>query len=114
MASAQGRPTLRFDPTQLPSHSGRLGEQQRLAFARLLLHRPRWIFMEEATDEASQDAMTQLVLDELPDAALVSIGQRPGLAAFHTRTPTLVRAECGARLSRPRRRPKLAKPAPAR
>jgi putative ATP-binding cassette transporter len=83
-----------------------LGEQQRLAFARLLLHRPRWIFMDEATaalDEANQDAMMQLVLDELPEAALVSIGHRPGLSAFHTRTLTLVRAEGGARFSRPRR-----------
>lgn len=83
-----------------------LGEQQRLAFARLLLHRPRWIFMDEATaalDEANQDAMMQLVLDELPEAALISIGHRPGLAAFHERTLTLVRAEGGARFSRPRR-----------
>lgn len=83
-----------------------LGEQQRLAFARLLLHRPRWIFMDEATaalDEANQDAMMQLVLDELPKAALVSIGHRPGLACFHTRTLNLVRAEGGARFSRPRR-----------
>ncbi|MEI6160891.1 MAG: ABC transporter ATP-binding protein/permease [Roseococcus sp.] len=85
-----------------------LGEQQRLAFARLLLHAPRWIFMDEATaalDEANQDAMMQLVLDALPDAALISIGHRPGLAAFHTRTLNLVRAEGGARLSRPRRKP---------
>lgn len=85
-----------------------LGEQQRLAFARLLLHKPRWIFMDEATaalDEANQDGMMQLVLDELPDAALVSIGHRPGLAAFHTRTLTLVRAEGGARLSRTRMKP---------
>ncbi|UPY38798.1 ABC transporter ATP-binding protein/permease [Sediminicoccus sp. KRV36] len=84
-----------------------LGEQQRLAFARLLLHAPRWIFMDEATaalDEANQDAMMQLVLDALPDSALISIGHRPGLAAFHTRTLTLVRAEGGAKLSRPRRK----------
>jgi len=85
-----------------------LGEQQRLAFARLLLHKPSWIFMDEATaalDEANQDAMMQLVLDELPGAALVSIGHRPGLEAFHTRTLTLRRAEGGARLVRPKRGP---------
>ena len=64
--------------------------------------------MDEATaalDEANQDAMMQLVLDELPEAALVSIGHRPGLAAFHTRTLTLVRAEGGARLGRLNRKP---------
>ncbi|MDB5413373.1 MAG: hypothetical protein JWR10_1708 [Rubritepida sp.] len=84
-----------------------LGEQQRLAFARLLLHKPRWIFMDEATaalDEANQDAMMQLVLDELPDAALISIGHRPGLAAFHTRTLKLVRADGGAQLALPKRK----------
>lgn len=85
-----------------------LGEQQRLAFARLMLHQPKWIFMDEATaalDEANQDAMMQLVIDELPGAALVSIGHRPGLEAFHTRTLNLVRSEGGARLARkPRKR----------
>jgi putative ATP-binding cassette transporter len=86
-----------------------LGEQQRLAFARLLLHRPAWIFMDEATaalDEANQDAMMTLVVERLPDAALVSIGHRPGLDAFHTRTLTLRRAEGGARLHAPPRPPR--------
>lgn len=82
------------------------GEQQRLAFARLLLHRPAWIFMDEATaalDEANQDAMMELVLEELPDSALISIGHRPGLDRFHTRSITLQRAEGGARLVLPGR-----------
>jgi len=85
-----------------------LGEQQRLAFARLVLHQPKWIFMDEATaalDEANQDAMMQLVVDDLSQAALISIGHRPGLEAFHTRTLQLLRAEGGATLSRPKRGP---------
>lgn len=89
-----------------------LGEQQRLAFARLFLHKPAWIFMDEATaalDERNQDAMMQLVLDELPESALVSIGHRPGLEAFHTRTMKLQRAEGGARLSKPPPRPRKPK-----
>ena len=80
-----------------------LGEQQRLAFVRLLLHRPRWIFMDEATaalDEANQDAMMRLAIERVPDASLISIGHRPGLEAFHTRTLQLLRAEGGARLAR--------------
>jgi putative ATP-binding cassette transporter len=84
-----------------------LGEQQRMAFARLLLHKPAWIFMDEATaalDEANQDMMMQLVVDRLPDVALVSIGHRPGLEAFHNRTLTLHLQEGGARLSLPPRR----------
>jgi putative ATP-binding cassette transporter len=81
-----------------------LGEQQRLAFARLLLHRPRWVFMDEATaalDEANQDAMMRLFREELAETALVSIGHRPGLDAYHDRTLTLVRSATGARLQAP-------------
>jgi putative ATP-binding cassette transporter len=80
-----------------------LGEQQRLAFARLLLQKPRWIFLDEATaalDEENQDAMMNLLLEALPDVALISIGHRPGLDAFHTRTLTLEKAEGGARFRR--------------
>jgi len=80
-----------------------LGEQQRFAFARLLLQRPRWIFLDEATaalDEANQDEMMALLIGTLPDAAIVSIGHRPGLEAFHTRSLTLVKAEGGARFQR--------------
>jgi putative ATP-binding cassette transporter len=93
-----------------------LGEQQRLAFARLLLHRPRWVFMDEATaalDEANQDTMMRLFEDELADSALVSIGHRPGLDRYHDRTLTLTRGTDGATLGARRR--KVAAPArPAR
>jgi vitamin B12/bleomycin/antimicrobial peptide transport system ATP-binding/permease protein len=87
-----------------------LGEQQRLAFARLVLQRPRWIFMDEATaalDEGNQDAMMQLAIDGVPGASLISIGHRPGLEVFHTRTLQLVRAEGGARLARQPKRSAL-------
>jgi putative ATP-binding cassette transporter len=83
-----------------------LGEQQRLAFARLLLHRPGWVFLDEATaalDEENQDAMMRLFREELADSALVSIGHRPGLDVYHDRTLHLVRAPDGARLSVRRR-----------
>ena len=65
-----------------------LGEQQRLGFARLLLHRPRWIFLDEATsalDEANQAARYALLAAELPGAAVVSIGHREGLGRHHDR-----------------------------
>jgi putative ATP-binding cassette transporter len=60
--------------------------------------------MDEATaalDEENQDAMMTLVIEELPDSALVSIGHRPGLEAFHTRVLTLVKRPGGARFQRP-------------
>jgi putative ATP-binding cassette transporter len=84
-----------------------LGEQQRLAFARLLLHRPRWVFMDEATaalDESNQDRLMSLFREELADSSLISIGHRPGLDAYHDRTLTLVRGAEGARLTARRRR----------
>ena len=85
-----------------------LGEQQRLAFARLLLHKPRWVFMDEATaalDEANQDMLMGLFREELAECSLLSIGHRPGLDAYHDRTLTLVRGTEGARLTARRRRP---------
>ena len=67
---------------------------QRLAFARLLIHNPRWIFLHEATsslDAAGRAAMMALLLDAFPAATLITIDQDPALAAFHRRHLTLVR-----------------------
>jgi putative ATP-binding cassette transporter len=64
-----------------------LGEQQRLAFARVLLHRPKIAFLDEATsaiDEAQEQALYELLRRELPDCILVSVGHRSTLHAFHT------------------------------
>ncbi|MBY0336102.1 MAG: ABC transporter ATP-binding protein/permease [Acetobacteraceae bacterium] len=112
-----GRLSERLDEVERWDRVLSLGEQQRLAFARLLLHRPKWVFMDEATaalDEANQDAMMNLVIEELPEVGLVSIGHRPGLEVFHTRTLQLQRAEGGARLSKPRRQAKPPRRSPLR
>src|SRR5207302_3653884 len=85
------------------------GERQRLAFARLLLHRPEWVFMDEATsaiDEDGQDALMRLFAKELAGTTVVSIAHRPGMDAFHDRTLTLAHAVGGARLvKKPRAHP---------
>jgi vitamin B12/bleomycin/antimicrobial peptide transport system ATP-binding/permease protein len=64
------------------------GEQQRLAFARALLYRPDWLFLDEATaslPEADQDRLYRLLRDELKRTTIVSIGHRESLVKYHTK-----------------------------
>ena len=78
-----------------------LGQQQLIGFARLLLHRAAWVFLDEATsalDEISQRRVMSIFDHELSGASVLSIGHRPGLEAFHTRTLHLVRTPAGAML----------------
>jgi vitamin B12/bleomycin/antimicrobial peptide transport system ATP-binding/permease protein len=85
-----------------------LAEQQRLAFARLLLHRPRYVFMDDATsglNDAELLRMMDLFRAELPEAALISTGTRPGLERWHERTLKLTSDAAGARLELRRRTP---------
>ncbi len=61
-----------------------LGEQQRLAFARLLLSSPRFVVLDEAT--SALDVNTERHLYKLlaeREMALVSVGHRPTLTSFH-------------------------------
>ncbi len=61
-----------------------LGEQQRLAFARLLLNAPRLVVLDEATsalDVATERHLYSLLAER--DMAFVSVGHRPTLTAFH-------------------------------
>jgi len=63
------------------------GEQQRLAFVRVLLTRPEVLFLDEATSALDPDTeqwMYELVLRELPDAAIVSIAHREMVEKFHS------------------------------
>jgi putative ATP-binding cassette transporter len=67
------------------------GEQQRLAFARALLNKPDWLFLDEATaalPEDAQAALYRLLKERLPQTTVVSIGHRESLAAFHERRLT--------------------------
>jgi putative ATP-binding cassette transporter len=70
------------------------GEQQRLAIARALLKKPRWLFVDEATsalDEAAEAtlyARLQALMAE-SNGALVSIAHRPAVAQFHQSQWTL-------------------------
>mgnify|MGYP001331597482 CR=1 FL=1 len=62
-----------------------LGEQQRLAFGRLLLNSPRFAVLDEATsalDVATEKHLYKLLKSR--DLAVISVGHRPTLIDFHS------------------------------
>jgi putative ATP-binding cassette transporter len=64
------------------------GEQQRVAFARVLLKKPKAVFLDEATsaiDEGQEFALYRALRDRLPDCIVVSVSHRPTLDQHHDR-----------------------------
>ncbi|MGE3149953.1 MAG: ABC transporter ATP-binding protein/permease, partial [Pseudorhodoplanes sp.] len=77
------------------------GEKQRLAFARLLIDKPDIVVMDEATsalDTESQAKLMTMIGEKLPGLAIISVGHRAELEAFHERKLNLIRRKGGARL----------------
>jgi len=67
-----------------------LGEQQRLAFGRLLLHSPKIVVLDEATsavDVSTEQHLYQMLLDR--DLAVISVGHRNSLIPFHDQVLSL-------------------------
>ena len=63
------------------------GEQQRIAFARILLTKPKVVFLDESTsalDEGLEFLLYNLVRTELPDTILVSVSHRSTVEQHHT------------------------------
>jgi vitamin B12/bleomycin/antimicrobial peptide transport system ATP-binding/permease protein len=63
------------------------GEQQRLAFGRILIARPSLAFLDETTsalDEGMEHAIYELVRERMPDCTIVSVGHRSSLENLHT------------------------------
>lgn len=69
------------------SHILSLGEQQKLAFVRVFLRKPKWVFLDEATsamNEETEEKMYRL-LTALPGTTVISIGHRSTLDKWHNR-----------------------------
>jgi len=62
------------------------GELQRIAFARVLLHKPDWVFLDESTsalDLPHEAHLYNLIKKALPNCSLISVGHQPSVEAFH-------------------------------
>ena len=62
------------------------GEQQRVAFVRAMLTRPNGLFLDEATsalDAEAEELVYQLLMQELPEALILSIAHRESVAKHH-------------------------------
>lgn len=69
-----------------------LGQQQRISFARALLKKPDWLFLDEATaslDEESENQLYTLLKDKLPKTTVISIAHRSTVMKFHQRVVQL-------------------------
>jgi vitamin B12/bleomycin/antimicrobial peptide transport system ATP-binding/permease protein len=69
------------------------GEQQRLAFGRILISRPSLVFLDETTsalDEGMEHALYERVREQLPDCTIVSVGHGNTLDRLHTNELTLI------------------------
>ena len=72
-----------------------IGEQQRLAFARVLLARPEVVFLDEATsalDEAAEMTLYRVLRDASWRPTIVSIGHHGSLRRFHDVVVDLARS----------------------
>jgi vitamin B12/bleomycin/antimicrobial peptide transport system ATP-binding/permease protein len=77
------------------------GEKQRVAFARLLIHEPDIIVMDESTsalDKESQRILMERIEKQLPGTTVLSVGHRPELEEFHERKITLEHRPGGAQI----------------
>ena len=89
----------RLADTEIWDSALAIDEQQRLGFARLLLHRPDWIFIQETTDALDtkgEEEMMRLLEAEFAGAAVVTVGRSAGLEPFHRRRLEIRRTDGGA------------------
>jgi putative ATP-binding cassette transporter len=89
----------RLDDTGHWAHQLSPGEQQRIAFARALVQKPEWLFLDEATaavDEPTEQRLYRLLGERLPDTTVFSVGHRRTLLRFHARQLVVQRSSDSA------------------
>ena len=64
------------------------GEQQSLNIARVLLHSPDWLFMDESTSALNEEKelhLYSLLLEKLKNLTIISVAHRKSLEDFHVK-----------------------------
>ncbi|UXA15900.1 ABC transporter ATP-binding protein/permease [Mycobacterium sp. SMC-4] len=90
---ALGPLVIRLNEDKDWAHALSVGEQQRIAFARILLSRPAAVFLDESTsalDEGLELMLYQLLRVALPDTVIVSVSHRSSVHPFHSSRLALV------------------------
>jgi putative ATP-binding cassette transporter len=88
----------RFGGLDIESDWGKilsLGEQQRVAFARVLIAKPRYVILDEATsalDSKNEDKLYQKLLDS--GATLISVSHRLNILKFHKHVLNMIGDGC--------------------
>ncbi len=65
-----------------------LGEQQQIAFCRIIINHPDIVYLDEASsalDEQSELRLYNLIIEKFPEMIIVSTGHRSSLIPLHTR-----------------------------
>lgn len=87
-----GSLAARLDDEETWDHALSGHEKQLLAMARVLLHRPDWILLDDATsglDEVTERRIYEVLLQRLPHAAVVALGARMSVLDLLPRRWTL-------------------------